>query len=285
MVTSIQINKSLHPEVKTWTIVFLCWTAIGVLMTAKAVLYYELIDQPKYWYHLSFSKLAWVWSWALLSPFIYKIYTHLELKKFFSLNTIGWLLKWIIIISLIHGTLTFSFNYYLRWINDVMIYSFVEAFLQWTNYQIMGFINDLPVFLMLLLAINFIKTKNTLPKTESKSEPFDINYLSRITIKDNGRILLLNIKKVKWIQASGNYLKIKAGTKIYMVRKTLNDFTSQLDPRYFYRLNRSTVVNIKAVKEMQPWFNGEFTTILKDGLKINTGKSYRSEVNRLLQTN
>ena len=57
----------------------------------------------------------------------------------------------------------------------------------------------------------------------------------------------------------------------------------RLDPESFVRVHRSAIVNINNIKEMQPWFNGEFVIILTSGAKITSGSSYREGLRRLLE--
>ena len=50
---------------------------------------------------------------------------------------------------------------------------------------------------------------------------------------------------------------------------------SSLDPSQFGRIHRSSIVNLLAVREIQPWFSGEHIIILKDGTKLKLSRNYR----------
>jgi len=37
----------------------------------------------------------------------------------------------------------------------------------------------------------------------------------------------------------------------------------------FVRVHRSAIVNVDRIKELEPWFHGEYVVILKDGTKAH----------------
>ncbi len=49
----------------------------------------------------------------------------------------------------------------------------------------------------------------------------------------------------------------------------MNALESQLDPETFFRIHRSHIVNIERVKELQPWFNGEYVVFLRNGTQAH----------------
>jgi two-component system LytT family response regulator len=48
------------------------------------------------------------------------------------------------------------------------------------------------------------------------------------------------------------------------------------------RVSRSTVVNLASVRQVEPWFNGDYVLILADGAKVTTGRTYRDRVRAAL---
>ena len=68
--------------------------------------------------------------------------------------------------------------------------------------------------------------------------------------------------EIDWIEAAGNYVKLHVGTETHLLRETMNAIEAQLDPDVFFRIHRSHIVNIERVKELQPWFNGEYVVFL-----------------------
>jgi two-component system LytT family response regulator len=57
---------------------------------------------------------------------------------------------------------------------------------------------------------------------------------------------------------------------------------SQLDPSLFFRIHRSTIVNIDRIKELQPLFNGEYLVILRTGARLTLSRGYRDDLEERL---
>jgi len=107
-------------------------------------------------------------------------------------------------------------------------------------------------------------------------------YLSRIAVKSVGRTVFVNTDSVDWLETAGNYVCLHAGKETHVVRETMNQIESQLDPRKFVRIHRSTMVRIEAIREIQPLFNGDRVVILHDGAKLTMSRSYREKARAAL---
>ena len=93
-------------------------------------------------------------------------------------------------------------------------------------------------------------------------------YAERLLVSYGKRSLLLAISRIDWIEAAKNYVHIHAGKESYLLRGTLEALFQKLDPAKFIRANRSQVVNVEYIDELQPWFHGEYKIILKDGREV-----------------
>jgi len=102
-------------------------------------------------------------------------------------------------------------------------------------------------------------------------------YLTRLFVKSNGRMFILKVDEIDWIGAEGNYISAQAGTECYLVRESISNIEQQLDPAKFLRIHRSTIVNIERIRELQPWFHGEYRIILKDGKELMLSRTYRDK--------
>ncbi len=96
--------------------------------------------------------------------------------------------------------------------------------------------------------------------------------------KDEGRQVLLAVGEIDLIRADGNYLSFLSKGKEYRRRGTLREIEERLDPAQFVRLNRSEIVRLEAVRELQPWFHGDARVILKDGSVLTWSRRYRGRV-------
>lgn len=103
--------------------------------------------------------------------------------------------------------------------------------------------------------------------------------MSRIMIKSNGRVSLVKISDIDWIEASGNYLRLHVGEKVHMIRDTMSNMEQKLHSDQFMRIHRSTIVNIDRIKEMQPWFHGEYEVHLHNGKRLSMSRGYKDKLN------
>jgi two-component system, LytTR family, response regulator len=102
-------------------------------------------------------------------------------------------------------------------------------------------------------------------------------YLKRITVKRNGRMLLLRAQDIEWIEAEDNYVLLHSGKDAYILRQTLSNLEGRLDPESFIRVHRSAIVNIEALKEVQPGFSGAYGLELNSGAKLRLSRGYREK--------
>lgn len=123
-------------------------------------------------------------------------------------------------------------------------------------------------------------------ETERKSSTTEKEYLTRLMIKVSGRVMLLKVDEVDFVEADGNYAKLHVGRKEHLLREKMNDLETQLDPAKFVRIHRSTIVNLDRIKEMHPHFNGDYVVVLQDGRKLRLSRSRRENlIHRLHRLN
>jgi two-component system, LytTR family, response regulator len=102
--------------------------------------------------------------------------------------------------------------------------------------------------------------------------------LERFVIKSGGRVFFVRADEIDWIEAAGNYVKLHVGGEAHLFRETMNALESQLDADIFFRIHRSHIVNIERVKELQPWFNGEYVVFLRSGTRLTLSRGYREKL-------
>ena len=108
-------------------------------------------------------------------------------------------------------------------------------------------------------------------------------YPDRLAIKTDGRVLFVRTEDIDWIETAGNNLKIHVGREVHLLRATMSRIEQRLSPRHFLRIHRSILVNLDRVRELQPWFQGDYVVILKDGTRLTSGRSYRGALRVLLE--
>lgn len=100
----------------------------------------------------------------------------------------------------------------------------------------------------------------------------------RLVVKSGGRLFFLRAEEIDWIEAAGNYVRLHVGNDGHLLRETMNSIEGRLNPDLFFRIHRSHIVNIERIKELQPWFNGEYVVILRNGARLTLSRGYREKL-------
>lgn len=100
----------------------------------------------------------------------------------------------------------------------------------------------------------------------------------RLMVRSDGRLYFVRVDDIDWVEAAGNYVKLHVGRETHLMRETMAGIEKMLDPSRFLRIHRSAIVNLDRVREMQPWFSGEYTVILRDGTQLRLSRVYRDRL-------
>ena len=108
-----------------------------------------------------------------------------------------------------------------------------------------------------------------------------LGHLERLVVKSAGRLFFLRTEEIDWIESAGNYVCLHVGGESHLLRETMNGLEARLDPERFLRIHRSTMVNIERIKELQPWFHGDYVVILRDDRQLMMSAGYREKLDEL----
>jgi two-component system LytT family response regulator len=108
-------------------------------------------------------------------------------------------------------------------------------------------------------------------------------YRSRIVVRDQKGAFFLAVASIDSVEAQGNYVRIHAQQKSYLLRATLSELAETLDPDRFVRVNRSVIVNLDAVERIEPWARGEFSITLRNGQKLTSSRAHGASFRELMQ--
>jgi two-component system, LytTR family, response regulator len=109
------------------------------------------------------------------------------------------------------------------------------------------------------------------------------SFSDRLLIREDSRAYFVGVHDISWIEADRNYVFIHAGGKKYALRATLDSIEETLDPKLFVRINRGSLVRLNAIRELQPWFHGEYKVILRDGSELRWSRRYVTQRPELLK--
>jgi two-component system LytT family response regulator len=99
--------------------------------------------------------------------------------------------------------------------------------------------------------------------------------LDRFVVKRSGKLEFVRAADVDWIESDGNYLRLHVGQQSHLVRGTIASCAERLDPARFARVHRRYIVSLDQVKEIQPWFGGDYMVVLRTGHKLRMSRTFR----------
>jgi two-component system LytT family response regulator len=106
--------------------------------------------------------------------------------------------------------------------------------------------------------------------------------LERLPVKVEDRVRFVEVATIEWIEAVDKIVRVHAGGESFLVRESLSALTAQLDPERFVRIHRGATVNVARIREVQPWFHGDYVVVLHGGKRLTSGRGFRDNVRRLL---
>jgi two-component system LytT family response regulator len=110
----------------------------------------------------------------------------------------------------------------------------------------------------------------------------DERPIDRLVIRTRGKVSFLKPSEIDWIEADGKHAVLHAGRDTHVVRHTLTRLEQRLAAHGFVRVHRSAIVNVDRIKELEPWFHGEYVVILKDGTKLTSSAAHSQALHRIV---
>ncbi|NDV16961.1 response regulator [Muricauda sp. TY007] len=119
------------------------------------------------------------------------------------------------------------------------------------------------------------KVKSEFKKQEERKEPLASHQ--KIFIKDGEKVYFVALDKISLIESMDNYARLYFGNNKAMIKRSLNQLEERLDPKIFFRANRSQIINTECIKEIHPYFNNRLRIVLTTGEIVDL--SSRQSVN------
>jgi two-component system LytT family response regulator len=101
-----------------------------------------------------------------------------------------------------------------------------------------------------------------------------------LLVRKEGRSVFVRVAEIDWIESARNNVILHVGAERYVHHETTSGIEARLSPNRFLRIHRSAIVRIDRVKELVPWFNGDYRVTLKDGTQLTLSEGYRDRLKR-----
>jgi len=106
----------------------------------------------------------------------------------------------------------------------------------------------------------------------------------RLAVGERGRLVMVDLKSVDWIESQGNYQALHAGDAVHLLRETSRGLAARLDPARFVRIHRRFIVAADRVRDVEPLANGDAIVRLVSGVELRQSRQHRDALRaRLLR--
>jgi two-component system LytT family response regulator len=105
---------------------------------------------------------------------------------------------------------------------------------------------------------------------------------TRLLLAERGKVVVLAMRDIEFVQAAAKYVKIFAAGRCYSFRQSLGQLEQRLDPACFVRVHRSVLVNVEHIAEMHPLFHGDYELVLRRGTRLTLSRRYRERLDPFL---
>ncbi len=117
-----------------------------------------------------------------------------------------------------------------------------------------------------------IKFKSTFVLEQDVAKKNILSEESQVFVKDGERCWFVTLSDVRLFESAGNYTKVYFGDNKPLILKSLNSLEERLDDKTFFRANRKHIINLKWVKNIEPFINGGLIVYLKGGEEIEVSR-------------
>ncbi len=97
----------------------------------------------------------------------------------------------------------------------------------------------------------------------------------RLVVRDRGRVELVDVEGIGWIEARGDYVRLHGAGRKLLVRETMAALTERLESTRFVRIHRSTIVNLDRVVKVDFHADRDWSVTLDDRSSHKVGRRYR----------
>ncbi|UYQ91636.1 LytTR family transcriptional regulator DNA-binding domain-containing protein [Chitinophaga horti] len=96
---------------------------------------------------------------------------------------------------------------------------------------------------------------------------------NRIVVKTNGKIKIIPMADIHYIEAADDYVKIVTQEGSFLKNKTMAFFEKTLDALQFIRVHRSYILNVSQITRLEPYEKETYLAVLRDGNKVQVSKT------------
>jgi two-component system LytT family response regulator len=129
-----------------------------------------------------------------------------------------------------------------------------------------------------LAARSSTESSRTLQALLAEVGPPKAAFLQRILVREQRRLFFVKTADILYFEADRNYISLHTASKTHLIYQSLTQLEPQLAPLNFTRINRSCIVGLNHVAELETYFNGEYLVKMNNGETLKWTRNYRDNL-------
>lgn len=113
---------------------------------------------------------------------------------------------------------------------------------------------------------------------QAAGEAADAAPLTRIMVRDQGRLFPLHVDAIEHLRSDSKYTAIASRGRSFLVRLPITAFERRLDPARFLKISRSCIVNLDFVESMTPDESSQFVVQMRDGTRVTASREVSKQL-------
>jgi two-component system LytT family response regulator len=130
-------------------------------------------------------------------------------------------------------------------------------------------------------ALEKFKSKQIAPLQRDEI-PSMVMAQQRVVVKDDGKIKIIPIQEIQYLEANGDVVKIVAESGSYHKNKTMAYFEQQFSAQDFVRIHRSYLVNVSLITRIEAYDKDSHLAVLSNGIQLPLSKSGYQKLKEVL---
>ncbi|MBC7886328.1 MAG: response regulator [Ferruginibacter sp.] len=105
---------------------------------------------------------------------------------------------------------------------------------------------------------------------------------NRIVVKENGKIKIIPVAQVQYLEAADDYVKIFTAAGSFLKKKTMQYFEDSLPVQEFIRIHRSYIINAQLITRIDLHEKESHLVLLTTGVRLPVSKAGYAKLKEVL---
>lgn len=108
------------------------------------------------------------------------------------------------------------------------------------------------------------------------------NYTANLFVQKTEKLVNLQVQSIICLEASGDYTIISTANDQFVSSSGISKLATRLDPLVFFRIHRSTIININHLQELEKHSNGMLSVVMVNKKSYSVSRSYAKTIRDII---